>query len=548
MMTTLNDINFLKFKTRNMSLLQFDLPKDQSSIIKVIGVGGGGGNAVNHMFNQGIVGVNFVISNTDAQALETSPIPNKIQLGPLLTQGLGAGSNPDMGMQATEESIEEIKNILGKNTKMVFVTAGMGGGTGTGGAPVVAKIAKEMGILTVAIVTTPFSFEGKRKFNQAIAGIEKLKQCVDTILVISNDKIREIFGNSPQSEAFNQANNILTTAAKSISEIITIPGYINVDFADVKYVMQNSGVAIMGNAVAEGEGRALNAIQGALNSPLLNDSDIRGAQKVLVNITFGSDQITIYEITIINEYLQDIAKDTDIIFGTCEDLSLGNKISVTLIATGFEANSSPSFSVATKRVVHELSEKPVASVLNTEPKVEEVLPEIPKVKEEVVEEDIFVMKELTDDTEVNLFSSLTENENTVSFDFEMEASQEEVEEQITPNYEVSEETPVWPTEEEFKVVNVKTYETQNPTFSEKAMEKDLTDRKKILNQLSHRSLNRNNLKDIEDTPAYLRKNIQINNSLPSEEKHMSDFTLGADYDSNKPLFRKNNTFLEDLPD
>jgi cell division protein FtsZ len=528
-----------------MSLLQFDLPKDQSSIIKVIGVGGGGGNAVNHMYNQGIVGVNFVISNTDAQALETSPIPNKIQLGPLLTQGLGAGSNPDMGMQATEESIEEIKNILGKNTKMVFVTAGMGGGTGTGGAPVVAKIAKEMGILTVAIVTTPFSFEGKRKFNQAIAGIEKLKQCVDTILVISNDKIREIFGNSPQSEAFNQANNILTTAAKSISEIITIPGYINVDFADVKYVMQNSGVAIMGNAVAEGEGRAINAIQGALNSPLLNDNDIRGAQKVLVNITFGSEQITIDEITVINEYLQDIAKETDIIFGTCEDLTLGNKISVTIIATGFEPNSNPSFSVATKRVVHELSEKPLTNVVETN----EFLLETTKVVEEINEEDIFVMKELTDDSELNLFSSLTENENTVSFDFEMESTQEDVEEHSnTIINEVAEEKTLEPTEDEFKVVNVKKYEIQNPTFTEKQMEKDLTDRKKILNQLSHRSLNRNNLKDIEDNPAYLRKNIQINNSLPSEEKHMSDFTLGADFDSNKPLFRKNNTFLEDLPD
>jgi cell division protein FtsZ len=309
--------------------------------------------------------------------------------------------------------------------------------------------------------------------------------------------------------------------------------------------MQNSGVAIMGNAVAEGEGRAINAIQGALNSPLLNDNDIRGAQKVLVNITFGSDQITIDEITVINEYLQDIAKETDIIFGTCEDLTLGNKISVTIIATGFEPNSNPSFSVATKRVVHELSEKPLTNVVQTN----EFLLETTKVVEEINQEDIFVMKELTDDSELNLFSSLTENENTVSFDFEMEATQEDVEEHSnTIINEVAEEKTLEPTEDEFKVVNVKKYEIQNPTFTEKQMEKDLTDRKKILNQLSHRSLNRNNLKDIEDNPAYLRKNIQINNSLPSEEKHMSDFTLGADFDSNKPLFRKNNTFLEDLPD
>ncbi|MBS1613251.1 MAG: cell division protein FtsZ, partial [Bacteroidetes bacterium] len=273
-------------------LFQFDLPKEQSSIIKVFGVGGGGSNAVNHMNDQGIIGVNFVVCNTDAQALDMSRIPNKIQLGPASTQGLGAGARPEVGEKAAEESIEAIKELLNKNTKMVFVTAGMGGGTGTGAAPVVARIAREMGVLCVGIVTTPFWFEGKNRYNSAMEGIEKLRENVDTLLIINNDKIREMYGNLKRSEAFGHANNILTTAAKAISEIITVPGEINVDFADVQTVMKNGGSAIMGCATAEGDDRAIRAAQGALNSPLLNDSEIRGAKKVLVNITTGAMQVT----------------------------------------------------------------------------------------------------------------------------------------------------------------------------------------------------------------------------------------------------------------
>jgi len=539
-----------------MNPLQFDLPKDQSSIIKVIGVGGGGGNAVNHMFNQGIVGVNFVITNTDSQALDMSPIPNKIQLGPELTQGLGAGSNPSVGMQATEESIEEIKALLGNNTKMVFVTAGMGGGTGTGGAPVVAKIAREMGILTVAIVTTPFSFEGKRKFNQALEGIERLKEHVDTILVISNDKIREMFGNSPQSEAFNQANNILTTAAKSISEIITIPGYINVDFADVKHVMQNSGPALMGSATTEGEGRALNAIQGALNSPLLNDNDIRGAQKILVNISSGTEQITIDEITIINEYLQDVAKvDTDIIFGTCDDMALGAKISVTIIATGFELFTAPAYAKVTNKVVHELVEKTVqtpaveVAVKLEEPILENVVAPVEEkteISSPLLDDDSFVFKTANEEESANLFTFNGANSDTVSYDFEMELPAETVEEsKIEEEITVAASTKV---EEEYIVRNAKHYEVTPVQPTNELQEKELVDRKKILHQLSTKSLNKSNLKEIESTPAYLRKNIEINNTLPSEARSQSRYTLSNDIESDKPLFKRNNSFLYDNVD
>jgi cell division protein FtsZ len=542
-----------------MTSLQFDLPKDQASIIKVFGVGGGGSNAVNHMFHQGIVGVNFVICNTDAQALEVSPIPNKIQLGPELTQGLGAGSNPEIGMQATEESIEELKTLLSKNTKMVFITAGMGGGTGTGGAPVIAKIAREMGILTVAIVTTPFSFEGKRKFNQALEGIEKLKKEVDTILVISNDKIREMHGNAKQNEAFNYANNILTTAAKSISEIITVPGYINVDFADVKYVMSCSGAAIMGSAVAEGEGRAMKAIQGALNSPLLNDNDIRGAKKILVNISSGSDQITIDEITEINEYIQDVAKDTDIIFGTCDDATLENKISVTLIATGFEPTGKPSFNKVVTKKVHELTdtlleENPVSN------QVEEVGVEQKQDADNKVnylEEEGEIQSEIPDlETEqsYSLFTLNNANDETVSVEFEISSNLNQVEENISESVseltvvEEKVEAPlVVSTDEEFTVTNVKQYEP-TPLYQEEKQVQDLQDRKRILNQLSIRSLSRQNMEELESTPAYLRKNIELNSSLPSQEKNVSRFTLSHDIESDRPIIRRNNSFLDDNVD
>ncbi|MBL0304747.1 MAG: cell division protein FtsZ [Chitinophagaceae bacterium] len=320
-------------------MIHFDLPKEKSSILKVIGVGGGGGNAVNFMFNQQIDGVNFIICNTDAQALSNSGIPNRIQLGPHLTQGLGAGANPDIGRQATEESLEEIKRILEVNTKMAFITAGMGGGTGTGGAPIIAKICKDLGILTVGIVTTPFAYEGKKRQLQAEEGIKTLKGYVDTLLVISNDKLRHQFGNLKMREAFEKADNVLATAAKCITDVINSTGQINVDFADVCTVMRNGGVAILGNAEAAGENRAQKAIEEALNSPLLNDNDIQGAKWILININSaqGEHEFTMDEVEIIQNYLLTQAGvDTDVILGMGYDSTLGDKIGITLIATGFE--------------------------------------------------------------------------------------------------------------------------------------------------------------------------------------------------------------------
>jgi cell division protein FtsZ len=320
-------------------MIHFDLPKDQSSIIKVIGVGGGGSNAVNHMFSQNIEGVNFIICNTDAQAIAQSKVPNKIQLGPHLTQGLGAGANPAIGRQATEESLEEIKRILEVNTKMAFITAGMGGGTGTGGAPILAKICKDLGILTVGIVTTPFAYEGKKRIAQAEEGVMLLKNHVDTLLVISNDKLRHQFGNLKMKEAFAKADNVLATAAKCITDVINSTGQINVDFADVCTVMINGGVAILGSAAEEGENRAQMAIENAINSPLLNDNDIRGAKWILININSseGEHEFTMDEVEIIQNYLLSQAGDgTDVILGLGYDNSLGGKIGITLIATGFD--------------------------------------------------------------------------------------------------------------------------------------------------------------------------------------------------------------------
>src|ERR1043165_9908049 len=320
-------------------MIHFDLPKEKSSIIKVIGVGGGGGNAVNYMCSQVIEGVNFIICNTDAQAIQQSNVPNKVQLGPHLTQGLGAGANPEIGRQATEESLEEIRRILEVNTKMAFITVGMGGGTGTGGAPIIAKICKDLGILTVGIVTTPFAYEGKKRQQQAEEGIRILKGYVDTLLVISNDKLRHQFGNLKMREAFEKADNVLATAAKCITDVINSTGQINVDFADVCTVMRNGGVAILGNAEASGENRAQKAIEEAMNSPLLNDNDIRGAKWILININSceGEHEFTMDEVEIIQNYLLSQAgEDTDVILGLGYDNTLGSQIGITLIATGFE--------------------------------------------------------------------------------------------------------------------------------------------------------------------------------------------------------------------
>lgn len=325
--------------------MNFDLPKGNSNIIKVIGVGGSGGNAVNHMFNKGINGVDFVICNTDEQALTNSPIANKIQLGATLTQGLGAGNEPNQGREAARESYDDIAEMLSHNAKMVFVTAGMGGGTGTGAAPVIAQQAKDMGILTVGIVTLPFRFEGTKRKKHAIEGLGEMRKSVDALLVVDNEKIREIYGNCPSSQAFGYADDILTLAAKGIAEIITVHGIVNVDFADVKTVMTDSGIALMGSASATGENRAIDAIEKALHSPLLSNNDIRGAKNILLNIISSSEhESTMDEVCGINDYVQEAAgNNADIIWGNTIDNSLGEALSVTVIATGFDDDSLSDF-------------------------------------------------------------------------------------------------------------------------------------------------------------------------------------------------------------
>ncbi|MFN5334645.1 MAG: cell division protein FtsZ [Bacteroidota bacterium] len=358
-------------------MIHFDLPKEKSSIIKVIGVGGGGSNAVNHMHAQAIEGVNFIICNTDAQAIAQSSVPNKIQLGPHLTQGLGAGANPDIGRQATEESLEEIKRILEVNTKMAFITAGMGGGTGTGGAPIIAKICKDLGILTVGIVTTPFGYEGKKRFQQANEGIARMKDYVDTLLIISNDKLRHQFGNLKMKEAFSRADNVLATAAKCITDVISSTGQINVDFADVCTVMRNGGKAILGNGSASGENRAQVAIEEALNSPLLDDNDIRGARWILINITSaeGEHEYTMDEVEVIQNYvLAQAGEDTDVILGIGYDSSLEDKIGITVIATGFECDKTEHNSNVT--FASENSEKVVIPLAGTSVPPLDVIPNV----------------------------------------------------------------------------------------------------------------------------------------------------------------------------
>ena len=336
----------------------FDLPKNKSNVMKVMGVGGGGSNAVNYMYKQGIKGVDFIVCNTDSQALEQSPVPNKIQLGVNLTEGLGAGANPEIGKLAALESYEELKNLLETQTKMLFITAGMGGGTGTGAAPIIAEMAKEFDILTVGIVTIPFNFEGKNRELQAIKGLEKLKRSVDSLIIINNNKLREVYGNLGFKEGFSKADEVLATAAKGVAQVITHHYTQNIDLKDAKTVLSNSGTAIMGSSTASGSNRANEAVIKALDSPLLNDNKIEGSKNVLLLIISGSDEITIDEIGEINEHIQnETGNSANIIMGVGEDLDLGNNISVTVIATGFGDEKQQSLvSSETKKVIYTLDE------------------------------------------------------------------------------------------------------------------------------------------------------------------------------------------------
>lgn len=363
--------------------IAFDLPKNQSNVIKVIGVGGGGSNAINHMFQQGIKGVDFYICNTDAQALQNSGVPNKIQLGVNLTEGLGAGANPDIGEQSAVESFDDISTMLDTNTKMVFITAGMGGGTGTGAAPIIAKMAKDLDILTVGIVTMPFAFEGKMRIEQSQKGIEKLRDVVDSLIVINNNKLREVYGNLGFKAGFSKADEVLSTAARGIAEVITHHYTQNIDLRDAKTVLSNSGTAIMGSALASGQNRAQDAIRKALDSPLLNDNKITGAKNVLLLIVSGSHEITIDEIGEINDHIQtEAGHGANIIMGVGEDEALEESIAVTIIATGFNIEQQDEISnTETKKVVHSLSEEEDISLKAKEPVIIEPVVELEVKKE-----------------------------------------------------------------------------------------------------------------------------------------------------------------------
>lgn len=503
-----------KNKIKQMTM-EFNLPKDQSSIIKVIGVGGGGSNAVNHMFEKGIRGVNYIVCNTDQQALDLSPVNNKIQLGPEITQGLGAGSLPEVGEKATLESEAEIRSILANNTKMCFVTAGMGGGTGTGGAPVVAQIAKDMGILTVGIVTTPFSFEGRRKLLQADEGIKKLKASVDALIVVSNDKIREMYGDLGNEDAFSKADEVLLNGAKSISEIITIPGRINVDFADVEYVMKNSGIAIMGTGIAEGNDRALRAVQTALNSPLLDDNNITGAKNILINLSSGLAQVSLDEITDISNFVQDAAgNETDIIFGTSVDESLGDKLSITIIATGFEKDIIDNTPVK-KEVV------PLETIVVKAPEAKIILEEEPEI--------IFKNPE-------------PKSSNTFDFDFESSVKENIEEEMHLKEIEAPKEEPRLSFYTSTSQAPVKKQETEAP------QNQDYINHKQRLRDLSYKWDSKQ--KDLEDVPAYMRRGVNLADVEDSSSNNNSKYTLDS-FDlegERKPEIRKNNRFLNDNVD
>ncbi len=382
--------------------------KSQGAEIKVIGVGGGGGNAVNFMHRQGIHDVDFMVCNTDAQAMESSPVEIRVQLGASLTEGRGAGNKPEVGREAALENIDDVKRVLANNTKMVFITAGMGGGTGTGAAPVIAKACKEAGFLTVGIVTIPFRNEGRRRIKQAAEGIAELENYVDSLLVINNERIREMYGDFGISEAFSRADNVLATAAKGIAEIITVPGYINVDFADVETVMRNSGLAIMGTGIANGPNRAEEAVESALNSPLLNNNDIRGSKNILLNITSGTHEVTMDEVGLITDIVQNKAGfDADLIWGNGKEDSLGESLSVTIIATGFKTSSIPELKKepVVEKEKHQLNEEePAKRVFATE---KPVRMDPPVVEQKQVEFSISDNKKKEDDDFESLYPGTT---------------------------------------------------------------------------------------------------------------------------------------------
>jgi cell division protein FtsZ len=538
-------------------MLKFDIPKNQSSLIKVIGVGGGGGNAVNHMFQQGIKGVDFIICNTDAQAMEASPVPTKIQLGATLTGGLGAGAVPSVGKNAALENKDEIKSILEKGTKMLFITAGLGGGTGTGAAPVIASVARDLGILTVAIVTIPFSFEGRKRTQHAEEGIAELKKHVDALIIIRNDKLRELYGNLTLRAAFGHADDVLSTAAKGIAELITFTGYINVDFEDVKTVMKESGVAIMGIGIANGEFRAAKAIEQAMSSPLLSDDNVEGANSILLFITSGKVEINLDEVMEITDYIKGKTKaSTEVIWGTGIDESLEESISVTLIATGFDEKHRTSNEPIKKpeKIIHTLDGK--INVVKDDPKPEPIAPPVIQ-KEPEPELPAFKMTipELSfpepEATEPELFDS----QRTIVFDIR---PIEKEEPESIPESFVNEPIPfsgLSQMEIAEKTIDFSTTPVQESESGNEVEfpdpEKIQNERKQKLKQLSeklkiHPSLD-TNLYEIESVPAYKRRNVPLTDTIPSSQSQVPNFTMTVNPDKNDNPFNENK-FLHNKAD
>ena len=520
-------------------MMQFDLPQEENSIIKVIGVGGGGSNAVNHMYRLGIKGVEFIVCNTDKQALDKSPVPNKVQLGFESTKGLGAGSIPDVGREAALESINEIKRFLGEGTQMVFITAGLGGGTGTGAAPVIASIARELGILSVGIVTIPFAFEGKKRRSQAEIGLEEMKKYVDTLLVIGNDKLREIYGNLKMSEAFAHADDVLTGAAKSIAEIISLHMHINVDFNDVKTVMKDSGKAIMGSGVASGEKRAIRAVEEALNSPLLNDNDITGARHVLLNIMSGTDDIDMDEFGEITDFIQEASGGTaELITGYGTDPSLGDNVSVTIIATGFNSKQETGFEtpMIKERKIVNLDEKTpepvnqtiVINEVNTDEafvytKQEINTPDSENIPTQIEEE--IVSRFETNINSQEIKNNQQENNNAIEFTFN------NIDEKKVNFLD------------ETKAMNIVNQET----ISREEQIKLAQDRIRKLKDITLRMKSPEGLAALEKQTAFERKNIILENKMPSIESNVSRYTLFED-ENKKIEIRPNNSFLHDNVD
>lgn len=491
-------------------IMNFDLPVERSSIIKVLGIGGGGNNAVNHMFEKGIRDVNFVVCNTDHQALTKSPVPVKVQIGEALTEGRGAGSKPEIGRQAAIENIDDVMDALSGNTKMVFITTGMGGGTGTGAIPVIAKACREAGLLTIAVVTIPFKSEGKVRIMQAIDGVTDLKDHVDSLLVINNEKLREIYGNQPVSTAFAKADDILTTAVKGIAEIITVTGYINVDFADVETVMKNSGVSIMGMGRASGENRAVKAIENALSSPLLNSNDITGASSILINISSGNGdhEITMDELGEITDYMYDVASDDALIIrGLSRDESLNEEISVTVIATGFESNS----------IFQPYKKK------ETKQKVE-LFPNDNAIPRGIIPEttrDVFTVHEKGRKSIITDFDE--ESQGTIDFSLEHNEHMNDLRKRKTAEDDEESEKP------ETTLKKVK--------HMQKLIKKE---------GLSNKTM-KENIDTFEDVPAYVRRNMTLGNGGNAGESKLSKFTLTSG-DDDEPVLRENNAYLNDNVD